>query len=130
MANLSANTNETTKKKSLARRMGALILCVTIVLMAILLLITSSVVKKQTTASYNDLAEELANGRSEEIEKWLNVYINDLRIYSDADVVKTGDAEAVIAWLHEHTELRHPDYDYMFFCTPEGTSYRDTGLVG
>ena len=130
MANLSANTNGTSNKKSLARRMGALILCVTIVLMAVLLLITSSAVKNQTTASYNDLAEELANGRSEEIEKWLNVYINDLRIYSDADVVKTGDAEAVIEWLHNHTELRNPDYDYMFFCTPEGTSYRDTGLVG
>ena len=130
MVNLSANTNETSKKKSLARRMGALILCVTIVLMAILLLITSKAVKNQTTASYNDLAEELANGRSEEIEKWLNVYLNDLRVYSDADVVKTGDAEAVIEWLHNHTELRNPDYDYMFFCTPEGTSYRDTGLVG
>ena len=130
MAKQLANTEKFQKQKSLARRMGALILCVTIVLMAILLLITSSVVKNQTTASYNDLAEELANGRSEEIEKWLNVYINDLRVYTDADVVKTGDAEAVIEWLHNHTNLRNPDYDYMFFCTPDGTSYRDTGLVG
>ena len=130
MKNGSLNKAELERKKSLAGKMGIIIFAVTCVLMATLMIITSSIVKKQTAESYYELAEELAVGRSDEIEKWLNVYMNDLRIYSEADVVKQGDAEEVIKWLHSHTELRNPDYDYMFFCTPDGTSYRDTGLVG
>ena len=51
-------------------------------------------------------------------------------IFTAIDTVKSGDAQAVIGWLHAHPDLRNPDYDYMFFCGPDGTTYRDTGLVG
>ena len=130
MPNKAEKKIDLTKRKSLAKQLGLIILAVTFALMAILLIITSSVVKKQTASSYYEMANEIVAGRADEIEKWLEVYKNDLKIYSDADVVKTGDSEKVIEWLQKHPNLRNPDYDYMFFCTPDGTSYRDTGLVG
>ena len=118
------------KRKSLGRKYGLLTILAVFALMGVLLTVVTWGVQKYSTASYYDMSEELVNGRSEEIKKWISNYENDLRIYSEADVVKTGSADAVIEWLHNHTNLRNPDYDYMFFCTPDGTSYRDTGLIG
>lgn len=118
------------RKTSIGRRMGLALLLVVLFLFSILLLITSMVIKTQTTESYYEMAHEIVNGRADEINKWIEVYKNDLKVYSDADIVKTGDAQQVIDWLHEHQNLRNPDYDYMFFCDAEGTSFRDTGLVG
>ncbi|MCR5766346.1 MAG: methyl-accepting chemotaxis protein [Treponema sp.] len=118
------------RKKSLSRRMGIFIFVVSLILMTILLLIVTEVVKAESRKAYYGVAEEVSSARSDEIEKWLEVYKNDLKVYTNADVVKTGDSEKVIAWLQQHTNLRNPDYDYMFFCTADGTSYRDTGLVG
>ncbi|MCR5437141.1 MAG: methyl-accepting chemotaxis protein [Treponema sp.] len=118
------------KRRSLGRKYGLLTILAVFALMGILLTVVTWGVQKYSTASYYDMSEELVNGRSQEIKKWISNYENDLRIYSESDVVKTGDANAVIEWLHNHTNLRNPDYDYMFFCTPDGTSYRDTGLIG
>ena len=110
--------------------MGLALILAVLFLFSILLIITSRVIKSQTTESYYEMAHEIVNGRADEINKWIEVYKNDLKVYSDADVVQSGDAQQVIDWLHNHQNLRNPDYDYMFFCDAEGTSYRDTGLVG
>ena len=110
--------------------MGLALILAVLFLFSILLIITSRVIKSQTTESYYEMAHEIVNGRADEINKWIEVYTNDLKVYSDADVVQSGDAQQVIDWLHNHQNLRNPDYDYMFFCDAEGTSYRDTGLVG
>jgi len=118
------------KRTSLAKRYGVIIFAMVIVLMALLLVISSAIVTSWIDKSYDGMAKEVVSGRSSEIIKWIEVYKNDLKVYSNADVVKTGDPDQIIAWLQKHTELRNPDYDYMFFCTTEGTSYRDTGLVG
>ena len=118
------------RKTSIGRKLGLTLLVAVLFLFSILLFITSRVIQSQTTKSYYEMAHEIVNGRADEINKWIEVYINDLRIYSDADIIKTGDDEQVIEWLHNHQNLRNPDYDYMFFCDAEGTSYRDTGLVG
>ena len=118
------------RKTSIGLKMGIGLMFAVLFLFSILLIITSMVIKTQTTESYYEMAHEIVSGRSDEINKWIEVYKNDLKVYSDADIVKTGDPEQVIDWLHNHQELRNPDYDYMFFCDAEGTSYRDTGLVG
>ena len=118
------------RKTSISRKMGLALILAVLFLFSILLIITSRVIKSQTTESYYEMAHEIVNGRADEINKWIEVYTNDLKVYSDADVVQSGDAQQVIDWLHNHQNLRNPDYDYMFFCDAEGTSYRDTGLVG
>ena len=118
------------RKSSIGRRMGLMLLVVVLFLFSILLIITSRVIRSQTTESYYEMAHEIVNGRADEINKWIEVYINDLKVYSNADVIATGDDEQVIEWLHDHQQLRNPDYDYMFFCDSVGTSFRDTGLVG
>ena len=130
--NIRMENTETTvlRKTSIGRKLGLLLLVAVLFLFSILLVITSKVIKSQTTDSYYEMAHEIVNGRADEINKWIEVYTNDLKVYSNADVITTGDDEQVIEWLHNHQNLRNPDYDYMFFCDKEGTSFRDTGLVG
>ena len=124
------NFTKTTKKSSLALRFIIIIFIVMTVLIGVLLFSLTKILERQTENSYYELANEIVAGRSKEVEQWLAVYENALKVYSENDIVKTGDPALVIDWLHNHQNLRHPDYDYMFFCDAEGTSYRDTGLVG
>jgi len=110
---------------------NAVVMCVLLlILCSSMTFIVSRVLTKQIrTLTYN-LAENIVAGRADEITNWLEIYRDDLRVYTEADINKTGDDEKVIAWLQTRTDLRNSDYDYMFFCDSEGTSYRDTGLVG
>ncbi len=115
---------------SIRFKIGVLVLLAIAVLMTFLVFVVTSGVRKQIVASYTEMATNVLSGRSTQIDNWVKIYQNDMRIYSDADVVKTGDDEQVLEWLQQHTNLRNPEYDYMFFCDSEGTSVRDTGLVG
>ena len=121
---------EKQNKKRLAVKLGILLCFAVSVLFGIMISIVCRTLIKQVLTSSYDMAQNITDGRADEIANWMEIYLNDMRIYSDSDVVKTGDADKVLDWLHQHTELKNSDYDYMFFCGPDGTTYRDTGLVG
>lgn len=125
------NENE---KIKLTKRISfklSLIMCFAVFgLFTAMIFIVCGTVRKQVKATTYDMAMNIAEGRADEIENWIAIYQNDLRIYTDADIIKTGDNAKVISWLQDHTNLRNKEYDYMFFCGEDGTTYRDTGLVG
>ncbi len=118
------------KRVSITARLGVVVLCITFAVMGLLLMVVSKVVKRQIENTYLELSVNIVNGRAREVFEWIDTYQNDLRIYTEADAVKSGDKSRVIDWLHSHQNLRNPNYDYMFFSDTEGTTYRDTGLVG
>ncbi len=101
-----------------------------IALFSIMIAVVRGVIDTQVTNISTEMAMNITHGRADEITNWINIYQNDLRIYSEADVNKTGDDAQVLEWLQSHTNLRNSEYDYMFYCDAEGTSVRDTGLVG
>lgn len=111
-------------------KISTIILIALIILFAAMLSIILGTVKSQNIKTNNNMSENIVQGRADEIQNWFDIYKNDLRIYSDADINLTGDDQQVITWLQAHENLRNKDYDYMFFCDKEGTSVRDTGLVG
>ena len=122
--------DEKKNKKSLAVKLGILLCIAVIALFSVMITIVCKTLETQVLKTSYDMSQNITDGRADEIANWMEIYLNDMRIYSDSDVVKTGDAEKVLDWLHKHTELKNSDYDYMFFCGPDGTTYRDTGLVG
>ncbi len=117
-------------KKSLALILGLVMAIAVCTLFTTMIAIMCQTLRKQVLTTSYDMAQNITDGRADEIVNWMEIYLNDMRIYSDSDVVKTGDSEKVLEWLHNHTDLKNPDYDYMFFCGPDGTTIRDTGLVG
>ncbi len=121
---------KTSIKNSLSVRLSLVMgLCV-LVLFVVMTFVLVRVIRTQVNASTYSMAENITEGRADELVNWVSIYQNDLRIYADADINKTGDDAAVIDWLQKHTNLRNSGYDYMFYCGVDGTTYRDTGLVG
>ena len=106
------------------------ILFIVLLLISALLYFTSSVVKSQTQASYYEMAGEIVNSRAAELNKWLDIYVNDLKIFSESDIVKTGTKEQITAWLSTHAALQNEDYDDFFFGDTEGIPYRTDGSAG
>ena len=123
-------SDKKTKKQKLAVKIALITFAVITVLMVSLVVINISVTKVVTTSDYSDLSREIANAKSRELTNWFNSYLLDLNVYAESEVVKTGNNEKVIEWLQQNTRLRNKDYDYMFFCGKDGTTYRDTGLKG
>ena len=126
--------NETVEKvpflKKLSTKYSLIMLVTTVVLFTVMIVFVSTAIKTQIRNITFSMGENITDGRGAEISNWIEIYTNDLKIYSEAEINKTGDKEKVIEWLHNNTQLRNRDYDYMFFCDNEGTSYRDTGLIG
>ena len=122
------------KKISFHRRQssknGATVIIAIVFLFSVMLITILHAVKREVLNTNIDTSLNIVQGRADEIQNWFDIYKNDLRIYSDADVNLTGDDAQIISWLQSHENLRNPDYDYMFYCDKEGTSVRDTGLVG
>ncbi len=118
------------RKKRLSVAIGIVMFLNVFIFFTSMIIVVCHTLEKQVLSTSYDMAQNITDGRADEIVNWMEIYLNDMRIYSDSDVVKTGDSEKVLDWLHNHTELKNPDYDYMFFCGPDGTTYRDTGLVG
>ena len=87
-----------------------------------IMFISRAVTQQIESITYN-FAEGITDGRAGEIQNWIDIYKSDLRVYSDAEINKTGDDELVIEWLQDNQDLRNKDYDYMFYCDSEGTSY-------
>ena len=123
-------SDKKTKKQKLAVKIALITFAVITVLMVSLVVINISVTKVVTTSDYSDLSREIGNAKSRELTNWFNSYLLDLNVYAESEVVKTGNNEKVIEWLQQNTRLRNKDYDYMFFCGKDGTTYRDTGLKG
>lgn len=117
-------------KDKIAVKFGLVMCVVVIALCTIMIFTVTGNVRKQVTKTSYEMAQNIVKGRADEITNWAEIYETDLKVYSGADVNKTGDDAQVISWLQSRTDLRNPGYDYMFYCNSEGTSYRDTGLVG
>lgn len=118
------------RKQRLAVKLSILMMSVVIFLFTVMIFRVCRTLRSQVSSSTYEMSQNIVEGRADEIKNWMEIYLNDMRIYSEADVIKTGDSEQVVAWLQSHTELKNKDYDYMFFCGEDGTTIRDTGLVG
>lgn len=116
--------------KSIITKQCSIIFLIVFVIFACMITVIGESIRKLNLQTTYDMVQNIASGRADEIESWIEIYKNDLRIYSEAEINRAGDNEAVIEWLHNNQQLRNPTYDYMFFCGEDGTTYRDTGLVG
>ena len=81
-------------------------------------------VSEVNTRQYIALCQQIVQARTGEIANWNNAMVNDLRIFTDAGVVKTGDAEKVKAWLDENRNLANPRFGNTFFAADDGNTFQ------
>ena len=53
-----------------------------------------------------------------------------MKFFTDCDVARTGDIEAYVEWLCDHSDFINEDYDDLFFCDRDAIPYRIDGTRG
>ena len=122
--------SKTLKDKKLGLEIGAIIFSVFLVFMSCMIVIPSLIIKNHTKQTYYEMAQEVLKGRSEEITKWIDIYVNDLKVYSEANAAKAGSIEKYVEWMCSRPDLKNPAYDDLFFCDRDAIPYHDDGRVG
>ena len=120
------------KKKKyghLATQFSLYILAILAVFFVILNIFIVKSVKSSSQRDYSDFSEKVIAEDAGKIQYWNEVLINDLRIYSDNDVTKTGNTTNIINWLLSHESIRNPLFNYVMFCTPDGVGYASDGKI-
>lgn len=117
------------KKKyaHLAVQFSIYILAILIISFVIQNIFIVETVKSSSKADYSDFSEKIIAEDAGKIQYWNEVLVNDLRLYSDNDVTKNGNANDIIAWLRSHENIRNPLFNYVMYCTPDGVGHSSNG---
>ena len=84
---------------------------------------------KTAGKAFENGSSQLVQSYSMMLTNRLNMYLREVRFYVDSDVVQTLDTEKIIDWMCSRSGRKNPDIDAMYFCTLDGTAYRDDGSV-
>ncbi|NLK46244.1 MAG: methyl-accepting chemotaxis protein [Treponema sp.] len=86
--------------------------------------IITTQVRKTTTNQYIELCRQIVKARADEINSWNKIYVNDLRIFTDNPVIKSGDVEMIKSWINEHRAMKNNLFANSFFCDITGNTYQ------
>ena len=120
------------KKKKyghLATQFSLYILAILAVFFVLLTIFIVKSVKSYSRSDYSDFSEKVSAEDAGKIQYWNEVLVNDLRIYSDNDVTKTGNINNIINWLLSHENIKNSLFNYVMFCTPDGVGYASDGKI-
>ncbi|MBQ1628425.1 MAG: HAMP domain-containing protein [Treponema sp.] len=84
---------------------------------------TKGAIKKSSLVEYENFAEAYSTIVSTTLEK----YFAHLDFYTNADIVKTGDNDAIINWLRKNEPNREKTIDYVAWVDNKGGFYSDLG---
>ncbi len=131
----SAMNNSITEPQS-KKRYGRIVfqicivmLCILVAIFAFMTIATISTVRKASIKTYEEFSVRIAEEEAEKIANWNDVLLNDLRMYSDHDIMATGNTDVIINWLQSHRHIRNDLFNYVLFCTMDGVGYSDDGKV-
>lgn len=86
--------------------------------------------RKESTQSYLDNTLEIITAYTMAFSNKILEYKKQMYFYSESDVIQTGNSQLILEWLTSKTDSRSLDFDYILFCTPDGTYYSDIGATG
>ena len=120
---------DNTRKSSLITVLIATIAVVFIILTGIQLFLVTLYSNSSTSKSYAENCGEIAQAYSSMLTNRLNMYLREIRYYVDSDAVQSLDKNTIVKWMCSKNERKSANIDAMYFCTPDGTAYRDDGTV-
>lgn len=96
--------------------------------LAVFISIQTIFISKKVSDGVHDLyvlmCQQIITARTAQIQNWNNTYLNDLRIFTDNPIIKTGDEEAVKQWLDENRSLRNLNFGNTFFSGKDGNTFQ------
>lgn len=113
------------------KRLVSIIISVVVILFVLLdgiqIFITARMSKSSTGKSYGINCGQITQSYSLMLTNRINMYLREVRVYVESDVVQTQNVGDIVAWMRKRAERRSPNLDAVIFCTPDGTGYRDDG---
>lgn len=129
MVNRGSVMENSKRKTSLITVLIATIALVFIVLTAGQSFLVTEYSNKSTGKSYAENCSQIAQAYSMMLTNRLNMYLREIRYYVDSDIVQTLDQNQIIEWMCARNAKKSSNIDAMYFCTLDGTAYRDDGTV-
>ncbi len=117
------------KRTSLVAVLISIIAIVYIVLTSGQMFMVTQYSNKSTSQSYGENCEEISQAYSLMLTNRLSMYLREIRLYVDSDVVNTLDTDQIIKWMCSKNSSKSANIDAMYFCTLDGKAYRDDGTV-
>ncbi len=117
------------RRTSLISVLIATIALVFIVLTAGQLFLITQYSNKSTSRSYAENCNQIAQAYSMMLTNRLNMYMREIRYYVNADVCNSLDTNQIIKWMCSKNASKSSNIDAMYFCTLNGTAYRDDGTI-
>ncbi len=115
------------KKKNIVVTLNLLIGILLFVLNFILVAIVAVMMRNSMKVSYTTDCEQITKAYSLAITNKISTYLKEIRTYVQSDVVQEGDSDKIIKWISARSDRRSPQFNSVFFCTPDGIAYSDTG---
>ncbi len=118
---------KTQKRTSLIFRVGILIGFVVLLCNIMQFMFISQDVKRESAKDKSEDLHNLAETVILAVENKLECYNEALDYYTNADIIQTGNIEAIGEWLVQHKHVRDNDFDYIMIAGPDGYTYNDIG---
>ena len=87
----------------------------------------SNRIKQSVTEEYVTHSVQITNAYSLAIANKMNEYMEQMRFYTDADVIASGDDALIVAWLRNHVSSRRAFFSSILYVDKNGHGYKDTG---
>ena len=124
---MSEKKSESKKYKRLAVQFSVQILVILAFFFTLQGVVTVSNVRKSSAKDYSDFCKKIIEEDAGKISNWNEILVNDLRLYSDADVTAGGDTASIIEWLESHEKIMNDRFKYVLFCTLDGVGHSSDG---
>ena len=87
----------------------------------------SNRIKQSVTEEYVTHSVQITNAYSLAIANKMDEYMEQMRFYTDADVIASGDDALIVAWLRNHVSSRRAFFSSILYVDKNGYGYKDTG---
>ncbi len=115
------------KTKSLIFQLSlwqGLLVLILFIAMAVL---SISLVSNGTKGDYKDTMDSMIPIFADTVNLWTEQFVNEVHMYTQADIVKTGSTDEITAWLRSIANRRSEKFSSVFFCTPDGIAHSGLG---
>jgi methyl-accepting chemotaxis protein len=86
-----------------------------------------SLVSNGTKGDYKDTMDGMIPIFADTVNLWTEQFVNEVHMYTQADIVKTGSTDEITAWLRSIANRRSDKFSSVFFCTPDGIAHSGLG---
>lgn len=115
------------EKQKIALIVGLTVGGLIIVMNILQTLYISNRIKQSVTEEYVTHSVQITNAYSLSIANKMNEYMEQMRFYTDADVIASGDDALIVAWLRNHVSSRRAFFSSILYVDKNGHGYKDTG---